>query len=95
MLPPWIPEEVSEALRSAADTHWLGKLEIHFNDGQAVEIHATRKVKIRRKGGPSTATQACPECRKPMEARDYGNLFVCACGVKRTRTQLAQQGVRL
>jgi len=91
-LPAWIPEEVSDALKSAADAHWNGKLEIHFNDGQALEVHATRKVKIRRKGAVAAAAR-CPECNKPMESRDYGNLWVCACGVKRTRSQLVHQGV--
>ncbi len=93
-LPPWIPEEVSEAMKAAAESHWAGKIEVHFNDGHAVEIHATRKVKVRRNGAVSPETR-CPECTKPMESRDYGNLWTCSCGVKRTRTQLVRQGVPL
>ena len=92
-LPPWIPEEVAEALRSAADAHWNGKLEIHFNDGHAVEVHATRKVKIRRPSVGAPAAIRCPTagCGKVMELRDYGALAVCSCGTKRTRAQLLLQ----
>lgn len=30
----------------------------------------------------------CPACGKQMEARDYGNLYLCQCGTKRTRAQM-------
>ena len=85
-LPAWIPEEVSDALKAAADSHWNGKVEIHFNDGHPVEIHATRKVKVKRPA--PTAAAKCPECHRPMESKDYGALWVCQCGVKRTRSQM-------
>jgi len=91
-LPSWIPEDVSEALRCAATAGWHGKVEIHFNDGQAAEIHATRRVRVKRKVG-GLAAPKCPECQREMESRDYGNLWLCSCGAKRTRAQMAQRGV--
>ena len=94
-LPAWIPDEVAEALKAAADAQWNGKLEIHFNNGQAMEIHATRKVKVHRKPAGALAVQ-CPECKAPMEGKDYGNLWVCKCGAKRTRHQIsASQHLRM
>ena len=91
-LPPWIPEDVAEALRCAATPGWHGKVEIHYNDGQPHEISATRRRKVKRPAATPPAPR-CPECERQMESRDYSNLFVCACGVKRTRAQLTQQGV--
>lgn len=91
-LPPWIPEEVSEALRAAQDANWNGHVAIHFHDGQPAEIHATRRIRVKRKGAEPSAPK-CPECQREMESRDYGNLWLCSCGTKRTRAQMAQRGV--
>jgi hypothetical protein len=85
-LPPWIPQDVSDALREASAPGWQGRVEIHYNDGQPHEISATKRRKVKRPG-PASAPR-CPDCERPMEARDYGNMYVCACGTKRTRAQL-------
>jgi hypothetical protein len=90
-LPPWIPEDVSEALREAAAPGWQGRVEIHFNDGQAHEVSATRRRKVKRKGPPSGPM--CPECESHMEPHDYGNMYLCPAGHKRTKAQMALRGV--
>ena len=93
-LPAWIPEDISEALKVAAAPGWQGRVEIHYNDGQAHEVSVTRRVKVKRKGVSLPAAVRCPQCERQMESRDYGNLFVCdACGVKRTRAQIQRGGV--
>lgn len=90
-LPPWIPQDVSDALREAAVPGWQGKVEIHYNDGHALETHATRRRKVRRPAA-APVTPMCPECGKQMESRDYGNLAICGgCGAKRTRFQMDQK----
>ena len=92
-LPAWIPEDISEALKAAAAPGWQGRVEIHYNDGQAHEVSVTRRVKVKRKGVSLPALVHCPTCGHRMEGRDYGNTWVCACGVKRTRAQIQRGGV--
>lgn len=91
-LPPWIPQDVADALKEASAPGWQGRVEIHYNDGQPHEISATRRRKVKRPAAAPSAPK-CPECDRPMEARDYGNTYVCACGAKRTKAQMALRGV--
>lgn len=92
-LPPWIPQDVADALQDASAPGWQGRVEIHYNDGQPHEVSATRRRKVKRPAS-APAAPTCPTvgCGKPMEARDYGNLWVCQCGAKRTRSQMIQAG---
>lgn len=92
-LPAWIPQDVADALKEASAPGWQGRVEIHYNDGQAHEVSATRRRKVKRPGAAASSAPRCPECGRPMEPRDYANLWVCSCGAKRTRAQLTQAGV--
>lgn len=74
-------------MRQATETKTSGRLEINYHEGHAMEATLARRVKIKRTPTQPLA-QKCPECERTMEGRDYGNLWVCACGAKRTKAQL-------
>jgi len=90
-LPPWIPEDVSDAMKAAAESRMNGRVEVQYNDGEPLAVNAFQSRKIRKR---SAIGPVCPNpgCGKKMEARDYGNLYLCACGAKRTKSQLHIQG---
>ena len=88
-----IPEERLEILQAARDGKWGGRIELHLNDqGEIQNIVPSRVIRVKKK---SPVGLACPNpgCGKQMESRDYGNLYVCTCGTKRTRSQLRVQGI--
>lgn len=88
-----IPPELVEILESARAGKWHGRIELHLHDGEVQTITPVRNIRVRRSPPVVGPKVHCPADGKPMESRDYGNLWVCACGAKRTKAQLAQAGL--
>ena len=90
-LPPWIPAEVSEALREAAEGKHTGHVEVHYKNGVVGHV-AERRSRLIASNCPTGQNSAlCPGCGAVMEPYDYGNGYRCGCGVKRTRSQLTKE----
>jgi len=92
-----IPEELIELLESARTGKWHGRIELHLQEGEVQSITQVRTIRIRKKTTIAGVICPNPGCGKRMEPQDYSNLFVCVCGTKRTRNQLARptgSGVR-
>ena len=76
----------------AAVQRWVeekrtGHLILNFKDGHLKDFeHHHREFLPQEPEAPSG--RPCPVCGEPMEEADYGNLFRCKCGTKRTRSQL-------
>lgn len=87
-----IPEELIDILQAARDGKWHGRVELHIQEGEVQSITPVRTIRVRKKQGVGPVCPA-PGCGKKMEARDYGNVFVCPCGTKRTRSQFRAQGI--
>jgi hypothetical protein len=89
--PPWVAAEVSRWLRECRS----GTLTLVFRHGQI--RHLKRDDLVFAPAPERASGHACPACGEAMAARDYGNLWECRCGVKRTRAQIqrAAQGRNL
>lgn len=91
VLPDWIPEWVSDLMRDWCESGKHGSIRLNYKAGVVSNANEERSVlppATRAKGGI-----ACPECQKPMREQDYGNLYLCACGTKRTRSQILRAGL--
>ena len=94
-LPPWIPVEVSEALREAAEGKHTGHLEIHYKGGVVGHVAERRSRLVVSTHQSISKGVPCPKCARLMIEYDYGNGFRCdACGTKRTRSQLRSEGLQ-
>jgi len=94
-LPPWIPEDVSDAMKAAAENRMNGRVEVQYNEGEPMAVNAFQSKKIRKR---SAAGPVCPApgCGARMSSYDYQNSWLCTrpgCNTKRTRTQLRSQGI--
>lgn len=91
MIPAW----VLKLLEQAAADAWTGTIAISYRGG--APHHAKREEIVHAPAEPRDASRdayRCPVDGQPMQSADYGNLWICRCGVKRTLAQISKSAPR-
>ena len=84
-IPGWVLQEI----RSWMEMKRTGWLKLNVRRGDIRHVEREELVFGPETVRSTTTEPVCPSCGMVMEQHDYGNMWLCRCGTKRTKAQLA------